>query len=65
MSRTYKDRPYSLGGHRTKYFCVNNHGSHGRFTRECRVHERRYLDRWLDRYGELVRHSPLYRLYFD
>lgn len=29
MSRTYKDKPYSLGGSRHKWYTADNHNSHG------------------------------------
>ena len=65
MSRTYKDRPWRLGGDRHKWFTVSNHGSHGSFTRMCRRLVRRSLDRHLTREGELLRDVPAAHLYFD
>ena len=46
MSRTWKDRPYRLGGNRHgRYCCVSNHGSHGKFTRLMRRLTRAFLKR--------------------
>lgn len=45
MSRTWKDRPYRLGGKRRKWFIVGNHWTHGRFTKLMRRLARRDLGR--------------------
>lgn len=45
MSRTWKDRPYRLGGKRHKYYIANSHGSHGKFTRLMRRLTRAFLKR--------------------
>lgn len=50
MSRTWKDKPWRLGGNRHRYYCVSNHGSHGKFTRLMRRLTRAFLKRevWRD-----------------
>lgn len=65
MSRTYKDRPYRLGGDRHKYNCVNNHGSHGKFTRLMRRLARKDLNRKFQQTGDLIPKSPYQKEYYD
>lgn len=35
MSRTYKDKPYSLGGSRHKWYIADNHNIHGKLPFIC------------------------------
>jgi len=65
MSRTYKDRPYKLGGDRHKYYCVSNHGSHGKFTRLMRRLARKDLNRQLQQTGDLISKSHYQKEYYD
>lgn len=65
MSRTYKDRPYKLGGDRHKYYCVNNHSSHGKFTRLMRRLARKDLNRQLQQTGDLISKSRYQKEYYD
>lgn len=65
MSRTYKDRPYKLGGDRHKYYCVSNHGSHGKFTRLMRRLARKDLNRQLQQTGDLISKSRYQKEYYD
>lgn len=39
MSRTFKDKPYRLGGQRHPYYCTDDR--HAAFTRQCRRRARR------------------------
>lgn len=65
MSRTYKDRPYKLGGDRHKYYCISNHGSHGKFTRLMRRLARKDLNRQLQQTGDLIFKSRYQKEYYD
>lgn len=65
MSRTFKDKPYHLGGNQHKYCVVNNHGSHGKFTKEMRKATRADLKNKFSRDGELVHKSKHQYEYFD
>lgn len=66
MSRTYKDKPYHLGGQRHKYYVVNNHGSHGKFTKEMRRKTRSDLKNQLLKHGDLIVIKSKYQTeYFD
>lgn len=65
MSRTYKDRPYKLGGDRHKYYCISNHGSHGKFTRLMRRLARKDLNRQLQQTGDLISKSRYQKEYYD
>lgn len=66
MSRTWKDKPYRLGGDRHKYFCVNNHGSHGKFTRLMRRLTRAFLRQEMQRDPDsAAKRSPWQKEYFD
>jgi len=65
MSRTYKDRPYHLGGNRHKWYVVSNHGSHGKFTREMRRAVRADLKNQFVRSEDLITKSKYRHLYFD
>lgn len=65
MSRTFKDKPYHLGGQRHKYVVVNNHGSHGKWTKEKRQATRADLKRQFERTGELITKSKYQKEYFD
>ncbi len=64
MSRTYKDKPYSLGGSRHKWYTADNHNSHGKFTRLMSRLARRELDRSVSN-GELIKKSKFGYYYFD
>ena len=65
MSRTYKDRPYKLGGDRHRYNCVSNHNSHGKFTRLMRRLARKDLNRQLQQTGDLISKSHYQKEYYD
>lgn len=66
MSRTWKDRPWRLGGNRHRYYCVSNHGSHGKFTRLMRRLTRAFLKRSLQSDPDLAeKRSYRERMYFD
>lgn len=66
MSRTWKDRPYSLGGDRHKWCIVSNHGSHGKFTKLMRRLRRAFLKREVrDNPDEAATRTPYDRMYFD
>lgn len=66
MSRTWKDRPYRLGGDRHRWYCVDNHGSHGKFTTLMRRLTRRFLKQELDRDPDsAAKKSPHQKEYFD
>lgn len=66
MSRTWKDKPYRLGGDRHKYFCVSNHGSHGKFTKLMRRLTRAFLRREMIRDPDsAAKKSYRQKEYFD
>lgn len=66
MSRTFKDRPYKYGGDRHKYFCCNNHGSHGKFVRLMSRLRRRHLQRSMQADPDMAEKRSHWRyLYFD
>ena len=63
MSRTYKDKPYHLGGQRHKYYCSPN--GHAAFTRFARRQARHDLNRQFKSTGELILKSRWDYIYFD
>ena len=67
MSRTRKDMPYRLGGHRHRYSCIDS--GHGEWAREMRRHARadfkRSLQRALQGNGEPYRRSRWHYEYYD
>ena len=65
MSRTYKDRPWRLGGNRHRWFIVANHGAHGKFTRLMRRRRRAEEREELSRNGEVPPRSRWRYEYFD
>lgn len=66
MSRTHKDRPWRLGGDRHKWFCTDNHGQHGRFTKIMSRLARRELDReFRDDPDCAPKKSKWWHMYFD
>lgn len=66
MSRTWKDMPRRLGGNQHRYFCVNSHGSHGKFTRLMRRLARRFFDREVRRDPETAEKRNYHeKMYFD
>lgn len=66
MSRTWKDRPWRLGGSQHRYFCVNNHGSHGKFTRLMRRLTRAFLKREVRMDPDSAQEkSPYQKEYYD
>ena len=66
MSRTWKDRPWRLGGNRHRYYCVSNHGSHGKFTRLMRKLTRAFLRQEMQRDPDsAAKRSPWQKEYFD
>lgn len=66
MSRTHKDKPYRLGGDRHRWYCCDNHGSHGKFTRLMSRLARRDLNRsFLDDPDSAVSKSRREYEYFD
>lgn len=65
MSRTYKDRPYRLGGKQHRYICCNCHGAHGKFTRLMRRLRRRAEMRELRMNGDVPPKTYHRYMYFD
>ena len=65
MSRTWKDKPYHLGGQKHKYYVVNNHGSHGKWTKEMRRKVRNDLKSQCLRFQDLIKKSKYRYEYFD
>lgn len=65
MSRTYKDKPYSLGGSRHKWYIADNLNSHGKFTRLMSRLARRELDRSVFTNGKLIKKSKFSYYYSD
>ncbi len=65
MSRTYKDKPWKLGGNNHKWRIVANHGAHGKFTRQMRRAARRDLNAQVKAGQEPHRKSKHNYEYFD
>lgn len=65
MARTFKDRPWRLGGDRHKYVIVANHGRHGKFTTSMRRARRREEKQLLNYGGDVPPKSKFRYLYFD
>ena len=63
MSRTVKDRPWSLGGDKHKYWVTPT--GHAKFTRQCHQMARTQAKRDLRRGVEPSPVYPVEREYFD
>lgn len=65
MGKTWKDRPWRLGGNRHKWYIASHHGEHGKFTRLMRRRRRHEEALYLKDHGEVPRRSRFRYEYFD
>lgn len=65
MSRTWKDRPYRLGGSRHRWLCCDSGRTHAQFVRIMSRLRRRAEMESLRRHGEVPKRTRHRYKYFD